>query len=64
MNNGRPAMLGMFSFLAESKVPSSVPPLTGLVPDLARNFVIHAPEGPSFAPETEPSEYPRTMVEG
>ena len=37
VNNGRLAMLGIFSFIAEQKVPGSVPALTGLVkplPDL------------------------------
>ena len=30
VNNGRLAMLGMMSFLAESQVPGSVPGLTGI----------------------------------
>merc|ERR1719460_3018522 len=30
VNNGRLAMLGIFGFLAESKVPGSVPALTGI----------------------------------
>merc|ERR1711935_1060773 len=34
VNNGRLAMLGIFSFLSEQKVPGSVPPLSGIVKSL------------------------------
>ena len=37
VNNGRLAMLGIFSFISEAKVPGSVPGLAGLIkplPDL------------------------------
>merc|ERR1711924_384128 len=32
INNGRLAMLGIFSLLSEAKVPGAVPPLAGLIP--------------------------------
>ena len=32
INNGRLAMLGLFGFLAEAKVPGSVPALSGIIP--------------------------------
>ena len=31
LNNGRLAMLGIFGFLAESKIPGSVPALSGII---------------------------------
>merc|ERR1719217_1032339 len=40
INNGRLAMLGIFSFLAESKVPGAVPPLTGLIPEYSGNYMV------------------------
>merc|ERR1719353_474308 len=40
INNGRLAMLGIFSFLAESKVPGAVPPLTGLIPAYSGNCMV------------------------
>jgi len=35
INNGRLAMLGIFAFLSEAKVPGSVPALKGLIPPYA-----------------------------
>lgn len=32
INNGRLAMLGLFGFLAEAKIPGSVPALSGIIP--------------------------------
>merc|ERR1719428_2734472 len=40
INNGRLAMLGIFSFLAESKAPGAVPPLTGLIPEYSGNYMV------------------------
>merc|ERR1711990_700606 len=40
INNGRLAMLGIFSFLAESKTPGAVPPLTGLIPEYSGNYMV------------------------
>jgi len=33
-------MLGMFRFLAESKVLGYIPPLTGLVPEYAGDYMV------------------------
>ena len=32
INNGRAAMIGIFGFLSEGKVPGSVPALSGVIP--------------------------------
>merc|ERR1711977_749817 len=76
INNGRLAMLGIFSFLAESKAPGAVPPSRGsflstLVITWCHSKVTSASfrdtgtclEGSSLAPETESSEYPCTTAE-
>jgi hypothetical protein len=39
INNGRLAMLGIFGFLAESKVPGSVPALVGKIPAYAGDYM-------------------------
>ena len=40
INNGRLAMIGLFSFLAEARVPGSVPVLTGIIPPYNGNIMI------------------------
>merc|ERR1719353_581842 len=40
INNGRLAMLGLFSILSESKVPGSVPALSGLIPEYSGNYMV------------------------
>lgn len=40
INNGRLAMLGIFSILAESKVPGSVPLITGLIPEYSGDYMV------------------------
>ena len=40
INNGRLAMIGLFSFLAEARVPGSVPVLTGVIPPYNGNIMI------------------------
>jgi len=40
INNGRLAMLGLFSLLAESKAPGAVPPLKGLIPEYSGNYMV------------------------
>ena len=46
VNNGRLAMIGLFSLIAESKVPGSVPALTGKIPAYAGDYM--APFGADF----------------
>merc|ERR1712078_675451 len=38
-NNGRPAMLGLFGFLSESKIPGSVPALSGIIPSYDGDYM-------------------------
>merc|ERR1711881_350476 len=40
INNGRLAMLGIFSLLSEAKVPGAVPPLAGLIPAYSGNCMV------------------------
>merc|ERR1719199_527608 len=49
INNGRLAMLGIMGFLAEAKVPGSVPALTGIIPPYAGE-----PMGPFTASDQLP----------
>lgn len=47
VNNGRLAMLGLFGFLSESKVPGSVPALKGLIAPYSGDYMQpFAPTGP------------------
>ena len=39
LNNGRLAMIGIFGFLAQSKIPGSVPALTGIVKPYAGEYM-------------------------
>ena len=39
INNGRLAMLGIFAFLSESKIPGSVPALAGKIPAYAGDYM-------------------------
>ena len=39
INNGRLAMIGIFGFLAESKIPGSVPALSGLIKPYAGEYM-------------------------
>lgn len=48
INNGRLAMLGIFAFLCESKIPGSVPALTGVIPPYDGDFM--APFATSLFP--------------
>merc|ERR1719271_643736 len=40
INNGRLAMLSIFSILSESKVPGSVPLITGLIPEYKGDYMV------------------------
>jgi len=40
INNGRLAMLGIFSIISESKVPGSVPLITGLIPEYKGDYMV------------------------
>jgi len=40
VNNGRLAMLGIFGFLTEAKIPGAVPFLTGKIPAYAGDFMV------------------------
>ena len=46
MNNGRLAMIGIMGFLAESKVPGSVPALKGIVQSYGGDYM--APLAPAL----------------
>ena len=48
LNNGRLAMLGIFGFLAESKIEGSVPLLKGLIPAYSGEYM--APMAKSLFP--------------
>jgi len=48
INNGRAAMLGIFGFLCESKIPGSVPLLKGIIPAYDGEYM--APFAKSFFP--------------
>jgi len=48
VNNGRLAMIGLFGFIAESKVPGSVPALTGLIKSYAGDVMVPFAETASF----------------
>jgi hypothetical protein len=39
LNNGRLAMLGIFGFLCEAKIPGSVPALSGIIPPYDGEFM-------------------------
>jgi hypothetical protein len=48
INNGRLAMLGIFGFLCEAKIPGSVPVLKGIIPAYDGEFM--APFDVNFFP--------------
>ena len=39
INNGRLAQLGIFGFLCESKIPGSVPALSGIIPEYSGDYM-------------------------
>merc|ERR1719405_316032 len=64
INNGRLAMLGIFSLIAESKAPGAVPPLNGLIPEYSGNYM--APFSGDFSlffvsPQKPESAQPQTL---
>merc|ERR1719261_2182625 len=64
INNGRLAMLGIFSLIAESKAPGAVPPLAGLIPEYSGNYM--APFSGDFSlffvsPQKPESAQPQTL---
>merc|ERR1711934_372055 len=66
INNGRLAMLGIFSFLAESKAPGAVPPLTGLIPEYSGNYMVPFEGDFSIffvSPQKPESAQPRTQCD-
>jgi len=66
INNGRLAMLGIFSFLAESKAPGAVPPLTGLIPEYSGNYMVPFEGDFSIffvSPEKPESARPQTVCD-
>jgi hypothetical protein len=63
INNGRLAMLGLFSLLAESKAPGAVPALKGLIPEYSGSYM--APFSGNFSlffvsPQKPESAQPQT----
>lgn len=48
LNNGRLAQIGMFGFLCESKIPGSVPALSGIIPEYSGDYM--APMSTSLFP--------------
>merc|ERR1719301_300187 len=66
INNGRLAMLGLFSLLAESRAPGAVPALKGLIPEYSGNYM--APFSGDFSlffvsPQKPESAQPRTLCD-
>merc|ERR1719399_1769250 len=66
INNGRLAMLGIFSLIAESKAPGAVPPLNGLIPEYSGNYM--APFSGDFSlffvsPQKPESAQPQTLCD-
>ena len=48
INNGRLAMIGLFGFISESKVPGSVPALTGKIKEYSGDVMVPFAESASF----------------